>query len=176
VRRGLEEAGIDYEIAPRLVRGLDYYNRTVFEFFTPAFEAAQSALGGGGRYDPLAEMVGSRVPVAGVGVALGCERIVAAMPEMPSPRLDLFVAVATLERSAAAGAWVRTLRAGGHRVDWTGGDRSLKSQFKAADRSGAAAVAIVGEEWASGRVRLKRLATGEEAEVDIEEVGEWLDR
>ncbi|HAX81337.1 MAG TPA: histidine--tRNA ligase [Actinobacteria bacterium] len=176
VRAGLEEAGIAYEIAPRLVRGLDYYNRTVFEFYSTAFEAAQSALGGGGRYDPLAELVGSRVPVAGVGVALGCDRIVAAMPEPAPPRLDLFVAVATPVRSGAAGAWVRSLRASGHRVDWTGGDRSLKAQFKAADRSGAAVVAIVGDEWDAGQVRLKRLATGEEAAVDIEEVGAWLNR
>jgi histidyl-tRNA synthetase len=172
----LVEAGVSYEIAPLLVRGLDYYNRTVFEFFSPAFEAAQSSLGGGGRYDPLAELVGSKVPVAGVGVALGCDRIVAAMPDAGEPRLDVFVAVATPDRTAAAGAWVRTLRATGHRVDWVTGARSLKAQFKAADRSGAAVVAIVGEEWDAGQVRLKRLATGEEAAVNIEEVGPWLKR
>ena len=176
VRSGLEEAGIPYEIAPRLVRGLDYYNRTVFEFFSPAFEAAQSSLGGGGRYDPLAELVGSRTAVAGVGVALGCERIVAAMPDSARPRLDVFVAVADTQRSGTAAAWVRFLRGSGWRVDWTGGDRSLKAQFKAADRSGAAVVAIIGEEWDAGQVRVKRLATGEEAAVNIEEVGAWLKR
>ncbi len=176
VRSGLEQAGVAFEITPRLVRGLDYYNRTVFEFFSTAFEAAQSSLGGGGRYDPLAEMVGSRTPVAGVGVALGCDRIVAAMPDARGPRLDLFVAVATAARKGAAEAWVRQLRAGGLRVDWIGDERSLKAQFKAADRSGAAAVAIVGDEWETGAVRVKRLATGEEATVSIEEVGAWLSR
>ncbi|HEX5630130.1 MAG TPA: histidine--tRNA ligase [Acidimicrobiia bacterium] len=176
VRAGLEAAGVSYEIAPRLVRGLDYYNRTVFEFVSPAFEAAQSSLGGGGRYDPLAELVGSRTAVAGVGVALGCERIVAAMPPVTGPRLDLFVALATAERTAAAAAWVRALRAAGWRVDWVGGDRSLKAQFKSADRSGASAVAIVGDEWDDGRVRVKRLATGEEATVEIEEVTAWMSR
>ena len=176
VRSGLEAAGVRYEIAPRLVRGLDYYNRTVFELFSPAFEAAQSSLGGGGRYDPLAELVGSRVPVAGVGVAFGCERIVAAMPEAPGPRLDLFVAVATPERTAAAAAWVRSLRGSGVRVDWAGGGKSLKAQFKAADRSGAAAVAIVGDEWESGQVRAKHLGTGVEETVAIEEVTAWLSR
>jgi histidyl-tRNA synthetase len=159
-----------------LVRGLDYYNRTVFEIYSPGFEAAQSSLCGGGRYDPLAEMVGSRTPVAGVGVAFGCERIVAAMPASTGPRLDVFVAVATPERTEAAASWVRALRASGLRVDWADGGRSLKAQFKAADRSGAAAVAIVGDEWDSGKVRAKRLETGEEATVMIGEVATWLSR
>jgi histidyl-tRNA synthetase len=176
VRAGLDDAGIGYEIAPRLVRGLDYYNRTVFELFSPAFEAAQSSLGGGGRYDPLAEMIGSPVPVPGVGVALGCERIVAAMAEPGEPRLDLFVAVTAEARDDAAGRWVRHLRAAGLRVDWVGGSRTLKAQFKAADRSGAGAVAIVGDEWDAGEVRVKRLATGEEVTMQIEEVGAWLHR
>ena len=176
VRSGLDEAGIAYEIAPRLVRGLDYYNRTVFELFSSAFEAAQSSLGGGGRYDPLAELIGSRRPVAGVGVAMGCDRIVAAMPDAVEPRLDLFVAVAGSGRGPTAERWVRRLRATGLRVDWAGDDRPLKSQFKAADRSGARAVAIVGDEWDAGAVRLKRLATGEETTIEIEEVGAWLHR
>lgn len=176
VRAGLDAAGVKYEIAPRLVRGLDYYNRTVFEFVSPAFEAAQSSLGGGGRYDPLAELVGSRTPVAGVGVALGCERIVAAMPEATGSRLDLFVAVATAERTAAAASWVGALRRAGLRVDWAGGERSLKAQFKSADRSGAGVVAVIGDEWSQGAVRVRRLATGEEATVKIEEVAGWTSR
>lgn len=174
VRRGLDTLGVGYQIAPRLVRGLDYYNRTVFEFTSPAFEGAQSALGGGGRYDPLAEMIGSRHPVAAVGVALGCDRIVDAMPEPDPTRLDAFVVLADPERHDAAISWVAHLRAAGLRIDWVGGDRSVKAQFKAADRSGAAAVAIVGSEWATGTVIMKDLQTGEEATVEIEEVGPWL--
>jgi len=176
VRFGLDALGVTYEIAPRLVRGLDYYNRTVFELFSSAFAAAQSSLGGGGRYDPLGELIGSRRPIPAVGVALGCERIVAAMPETREPRLDLFVAMAGDARTAEAAAWVRRLRDAGLRVDWEGGGRSLKAQFKAADRSGARGVAIVGDEWDAGEVRVKDLATGEEAALDIEEVGEWLHR
>ncbi|MBI5158160.1 MAG: histidine--tRNA ligase [Acidimicrobiia bacterium] len=176
VRSGLDAAGIGYEIAPRLVRGLDYYNRTVFEVFSPAFEAAQSSLGGGGRYDPLGELIGSRLPVPGVGVAMGCDRIVAAMPDLESPRLDVFVAVAGAAREDVASSWVRRLRAEGLRVDWAGGDRSLKSQFKAADRSGAAAVAVIGDEWERGEVRVKSMATGEEVTMDIEEAVAWLHR
>jgi len=176
VRAGLDAAGIVYEIAPRLVRGLDYYNRTVFEFFSSAFEAAQASLGGGGRYDPLGELIGSRTPLPGVGVALGCDRIVAAMPDVAFPRLDVFVAVAGAARDDAASDWVRRLRVEGLRVDWVGGERSLKAQFKAADRGGAAAVAVIGDEWDRGEVRMKWMATGEEATMDIEEVVAWLHR
>src|SRR3990172_7223660 len=136
VRFGLDALGVTYEIAPRLVRGLDYYNRTVFELFSSAFAAAQSSLGGGGRYAPLGELIGSRRPIPAVGVALGCERIVAAMPETREPRLDLFVAMAGDARTAEAAAWVRRLRDAGLRVDWEGGGRSLKAQFKAADGRG----------------------------------------
>jgi hypothetical protein len=80
VRTGLERREIPYEIAPRLVRGLDYYNRTVFEYQARSYTAAQDALGGGGRYDPLAELLGGP-PTPGVGLAMGVDRIVAAMPE-----------------------------------------------------------------------------------------------
>ncbi|MEX1207287.1 MAG: histidine--tRNA ligase [Acidimicrobiia bacterium] len=172
---GLDAIGITYEIAPRLVRGLDYYNRTVFEFFSSSFEAAQDALGGGGRYDPLAELIGSGREVPAVGVALGCDRIVQAMPAVEGCRLDLFVAVADVGRRDDARRWVARLRGEGVRVDWdpTPG-RSLRGQFKAADRAGALAVAVVGDEWEAGEVTVKRLVTGEDARVPIEEVAGWL--
>lgn len=176
VRAGLDEAGIPYEIAPRLVRGLDYYNRTVFELFSTAFEAAQSSLGGGGRYDPLGELIGAKHAIPGVGVALGCDRIVAAMPTTTDYRLDLFVAVAGEARVGEAARWVRRLREAGYRVDWAGSARSVKAQFKSADRSGARAVAVVGDEWDGGEVRLRDMTTGEETTVRVEEVGEWLHR
>jgi histidyl-tRNA synthetase len=156
------------------VRGLDYYNRTVFELSSSAFEAAQSSLGGGGRYDPLAELIGARTRVPAVGVALGCDRIVEAMGAAPTARLDLYVAVADRERSEAAAKWVSELRAAGVRVDWdVSTQRSVKAQFKAANRSGAAAVAIVGDEWSDGMVSLKDLNTGDERQVAAEEVVEW---
>jgi histidyl-tRNA synthetase len=174
VQNGLDVLGIRYEMAPRLVRGLDYYNRTVFEFSSPGFEGAQSALGGGGRYDPLAEMIGSRRPVAAVGVALGCDRIVDAMPDPIGSRLDVFVVVADAERYDDALAWVTRLRGDGLRVDWIGTDRSVKAQFKAADRSAARTVAVVGEEWDQGRVAMKDLVTGDESPVVVGEVASWI--
>ncbi len=175
VRSMLEGLGIPYEIAPRLVRGLDYYNRTVFEFYSSSFEAAQSSLGGGGRYDPLAELIGSRHPVPAVGVAMGCDRIVEAMPMVGGSRLDLYVVVADRTHTVNAMEWVARLRCRGIRVDWdVSALRSVKAQFKAANRCEAVAVALVGTEWSQGLVSLKVLETGEERRVSVKEVEEWM--
>ena len=175
VRAALDGLGVPYEIDPRLVRGLDYYNRTVFEFYSSSFEAAQSSLGGGGRYDPLAELIGSRHAVPAVGVAMGCDRIVEAMPGSGGNRLDLYVVVVERNRTAEAMQWVSRLRGRGLKVDWDiSASRSVKSQFKAANRSKAAAVAMVGAEWSEGLVSLKVLETGEEHQVSVEEVEEWM--
>ena len=113
VRAGLDRRGIPYEIAPRLVRGLDYYNRTVFEYQARSYTAAQDALGGGGRYDPLAELLGGPA-TPGVGLAMGVDRIVAAMPgEAAEERLAVFVVVADRERRAEAVDLVAALRSAG---------------------------------------------------------------
>ena len=172
---GLDAVGIPYEVEGRLVRGLDYYNRTVFELFSSSFEAAQSALGGGGRYDPLAGLIGSKKEVPAVGVALGCDRIVEAMPDPGGRRLDLFVAVVDADRRDEARRWLGQLRSAGLRVEWDPvPGRSLRGQFKSADRSGAGAVAVVGDEWSEGEVTVKRFGTGEGERLQIEEVASWL--
>jgi histidyl-tRNA synthetase len=177
VRTGLDALGIPYDLEPRLVRGLDYYNRTVFEFVSTSFEAAQDSLGGGGRYDPLAELIGSPRPVPAVGVAMGCDRIVAAMADAEKSRLDVYVAVADPARHETALRWVSDLRREGVRVDWDpNGGRSLKAQFKAANRLGAAAVAIVGDEWDQGEVTVKDLETSEERRMPAGEVAGWTSR
>ncbi|HUU61002.1 MAG TPA: histidine--tRNA ligase [Acidimicrobiia bacterium] len=174
VRTGLERRGIPYEIAPRLVRGLDYYDRTVFEYQARSYVAAQDALGGGGRYDPLAEILGGP-PTPGVGLAMGVDRIVAAMPEQPGEEgLDAFVVVADPERRAEALDLAAALRSAGLRVDLDLGRRSVKAQFKAADRRGAQVVAVVGEEWERGRVTVRALAGGEEESIPIGEVAAWV--
>ena len=175
VRSALDALEVPYEIDPRLVRGLDYYNRTVFEFYSSSFEAAQSSLGGGGRYDPLAEIIGSRHPVPAVGVAMGCDRIVEAMAATRERRLDLYVVVADRDHTPDAMQWVARLRRRGLKVDWdASASRSVKSQFKAANRSQAAVAAMVGAEWSEGLVSLKVLETGEEHRVSVEEVEEWM--
>jgi histidyl-tRNA synthetase len=174
VRAGLDAAGIPYRIAPTLVRGLDYYNRTVWEYVPLNFEAAQSSVGGGGRYDPLFEMVGGK-STAAVGLAMGLDRILLARekPE-PQPSLDVFIIVAVPERRAEAQALVRDLRRSGFRADSAARDRSVKAQFKAADRARAATALVVGEEWNEGRVTARDLATGEQQPVAVEEIETWL--
>jgi histidyl-tRNA synthetase len=172
VRAGLERRGIPYEIAPRLVRGLDYYNRTVFEYQARSYTAAQDALGGGGRYDPLAALLGGPA-TPGVGLAMGVDRIVAAMPEETAEHLAVFVVVADRERRAEAVDLVAGLRSQGLAADLDLGERSVKAQFKVAGRRGAAVAAVVGAEWAEGRVTVRALATGEEQTVPIAEVAAW---
>ncbi|MBU1226624.1 MAG: histidine--tRNA ligase [Actinobacteria bacterium] len=169
---GLQRRGIPYEISPRLVRGLDYYNRTVFEYVSAAYTAAQEALGGGGRYDPLAEMLGGP-PVAAVGLAMGVDRIVLAMPKFPPGGPDVFVAVADPARREDAIGLVAALRDAGLWSEMDLGDRSLKAQFKVAGRRGSRLVAVVGDEWSEGLVTVRRMSDGEERPVAIEEVASW---
>jgi histidyl-tRNA synthetase len=174
VRAGLERRGIAYEIAPRLVRGLDYYNRTVFEYLSRSYVAAQDSLGGGGRYDPLAEILGGP-PLPAVGLAMGVDRIVLAMPAHGrQASLDVFVVVADSGRRGDALDLLARLRAAGLRADIDLADRSVKAQFRAADRRGAAAVAVVGAEWTDGMVTVRRMAGGDEQRVAVEEVEAWL--
>ena len=172
VRAGLERRGIPYEIAPRLVRGLDYYNRTVFEYVSRSYTAAQGALGGGGRYDPLAELLGGPA-TPGVGLAMGVDRIVAAMPGDSGEHLAVFIVLADRGHRAEALDLVGALRAAGLAADLDLGERSVKAQFKVASRRGAAVAAVVGAEWDEGRVTVRALATGEEQTVPIAEVAAW---
>ncbi|HVE93674.1 MAG TPA: histidine--tRNA ligase [Acidimicrobiales bacterium] len=139
VRAGLDAAGIAYDIDRSLVRGLDYYTRTTFEFAALALDAAQNAAGGGGRYDGLVEELGGPV-TPGIGFGLGIERILDAcdaegvFPE-PTDRLDVFVIDTT--GGAAARDATLLLRAAGVRADRSFDGRSWKAQMKEAQRSGA---------------------------------------
>ncbi len=139
VRAGLDAAGIAYDIDPTLVRGLDYYTRTTFEFEAAALESAQNAAGGGGRYDGLIEQLGGP-ETPGIGFGLGIERILIACDAegvfpAPTTRLDVFVIDTTGGESGRDVA--RELRAAGLRVDRAFDERSFKSQMTAALRSGA---------------------------------------
>jgi histidyl-tRNA synthetase len=174
VQAGLKRLDISFEIEPRLVRGLDYYNRTVFEYVPRGYEAAQSSVGGGGRYDGLAEILGGpHVPA--VGVAMGLDRIMlAAAHSEDEPFLDAFVIVADPARRADGLDLVRRLRDDGLRVDVDLVERSVKAQFRLADRRKARAALIVGEELDEGLLAVRDLASGEQATVPIEGVTAWL--
>ncbi|MDQ3962856.1 MAG: histidine--tRNA ligase [Actinomycetota bacterium] len=164
----LTDIKVDYELAPKLVRGLDYYTRTAFEFVADGL-GAQDAVGGGGRYDGLSESLGGpRLP--GIGFALGVDRILLARTEDPldTEELDVFV-VAVGEGTAREAFKIATrLRNAGIAADLDLGERAMKGQMKAADRSGARWAAILGErELASGKVTLKHLKTADQQEVAL---------
>ncbi len=180
VKALLDGAGIDYAEDPTLVRGLDYYTRTVFEVQT-GDERAQNALGGGGRYDKLAEEVGGR-PTPGFGFALGYERCVLALQEQgmefpPAQRCELFVACVDDSLRAPAFRLVQECRDAGFACEMDHQHRSLKSQFKLADKLGAAHVAVLGpDEYGQGQVTLRDMGTHTEALVGLSEVVDELGR
>ena len=158
VREGLDSLGISYEISPRLVRGLDYYTRTTFEFASTALENAQNAVGGGGRYDGLAESLGGK-PTPGIGFALGVDRILLACDaeevfESPGVTPDVFIV--DLVGGGEATVLADQLRQNGIAADRGFDGRSMKAQMKVADRSNAPWAIIIGEsEQAEGNVTLR---------------------
>lgn len=165
VKRGLAAVGVKFEIDPHLVRGLDYYTRTTFEFRCRALDAAQDALGGGGRYDGLAEMLGGGVTPA-LGFAIGTERTIAAIEKtggvQPAPDSDelLLVVVMPLVEEARDISLqaVSFLRAAGVPSDLGIPGRSAKAQLRAASKRGARAAVLIGnDEIASGLVTLRFL-------------------
>ena len=179
VRAGLEAAGIAFEHDPLLVRGLDYYTRTAFEFISDALAAADSTVCGGGRYDGLAEILGGpRTP--GVGFGLGLDRVLLAMEaerlDPPAPRLPRCFVVAFGEGAAAAGERLAAeLREAGVSTTVPLEPRPLKAQLKMADHAGAAYTAIVGpDELDRGSVRLRRMGDGAEEDVPRSDVVNWL--
>ncbi len=169
----LDALGVRYVVDHRLVRGLDYYTRTTFEFVIAGREGQQQAIGGGGRYDGLAELLGGR-PTPGIGFGIGLDRTILAMEEqgvtLPS-RGPLVAVVGTAADDHADRLRVAAaLREAGLAVRPDGSDRKLGKQLEAAAKAGAAWAAIVGEELAEGRVGLKDLATGEQQTVALDAV------
>ncbi len=160
VRTGLEALGIPYTISPRLVRGLDYYTRTTFEYTAEALPGAQNAVGGGGRYDGLVEDLGGP-DTPGIGFALGVDRILLACDAetaFPTPAPSVQVFVVDVTGGSHALDVCERLRSAGIGADRSYGGRSMKAQMKVADRSGALLAAIIGDdEAAAGEVTLRDL-------------------
>ncbi len=175
VKTYLDGAGLTYVEDSRLVRGLDYYTRTVFEVQVTEGMGSQNAIGGGGRYDKLAEEVGGR-QTPGFGWALGYERCVLALEAAgyefePAQRCDLFVACVDDSVRGTAFSLVQAARDGGLVGEMDHQHRSLKSQFKLADKLQADKVAILGpDELAAGQVKLRNMKTHEEATVSLDVV------
>ncbi|MDQ4024820.1 MAG: histidine--tRNA ligase, partial [Actinomycetota bacterium] len=167
----LDEVSTSYELEPRLVRGLDYYTRTAFEFVAGNL-GSQSAVGGGGRYDGLAESLGGD-PLPGIGFALGLDRVLLAGDAFSdrTARVDAYVVTATPDARSAAFALATRLRAAGAGADLDLAGRSMKGQMKDAARSGARWAVILGaEELAAGAATIKDLSTGEQERVPLDEV------
>jgi histidyl-tRNA synthetase len=162
VRSLLDAAGISYVVDPTLVRGLDYYTRTIFSFVCDQL-GAQSEVGGGGRYDGLIEQLGGQ-PTPAVGFAAGIERILLALDEeVPASGRDAFVAIADPGQRARAMALAVELRHAGLAAEVDLAGRSLKGQLKQADRLGARRVLIL---EADGSAQLRDMKTGEQRPAD----------
>ncbi len=169
VRRLLDQAGISYELDGTLVRGLDYYTRTVFAFESDEL-GAQSEVGGGGRYDRLIEQLGGP-PTPAAGWAAGIERILMARGSEGEPRAhNVFVAAVDPQRERAL-ALVTELRQAGVRAELDLAGRGLKGQMRHADRLGAAHAVILD---ADGSAQLRDMRSGEQREIDLAKVTEEL--
>ncbi len=175
VRAHLDALGVAYEVNPRLVRGLDYYTKTTFEFVHDGL-GAQSGIGGGGRYDGLMRQLGGKLELSGIGFGLGVDRTVLALEaEGLAPASDARCQVFGVPLGAPAKAeLVRLageLRRSGVAVDLAYGDRGLRGAMKAADRSGARFALVLGEsELAAGEVVVKDLRDGSQRTVATADV------
>ena len=175
VQKYLRAMGIVFELNPRLVRGLAYYTRTVFEV-QPQEEGAQSTLGGGGRYDNLIEELGGK-PTPAVGFAAGLERIILNLKRQnldipPLPRPDAFIAYLGEQAKIEAMKIGAALRKAGIPVVMATGDKSLRGQMRQADSLGIAYTLILGEQEVSQRsVLLRDMTSGEQKTIPLAEIG-----
>ena len=174
VQKHLKALGVEFTINPRMVRGLDYYTGTTFEFVHSDL-GAQSGIGGGGRYDGLMEILGGQ-PLSGIGFGLGVDRaLLAAIAEGVLPRdsftSDLFIIPLGEAAKSSALTIASELRNSGITTEIAFGDRALKGAMKAADKSGARFVVVLGEaELQAGSVELKRMDDGAVTSVKIEQL------
>ncbi len=178
VRAILDAAGVAYRINPRLVRGMDYYNLTVFEWVTDKL-GAQGTVCAGGRYDKLIEQLGGK-PAPGVGWGMGIERMLMLLEEtgqiLPEPALHAYAIVPSAQNLPQVMVALEALRAAGVSVVMHPGQSSMKSQFKKADASGAAYALVFGEdELAQGQVAVKPLRNAGAAQYlrSLASVDDW---
>jgi histidyl-tRNA synthetase len=168
----LDALGVRHVIDHRLVRGLDYYTRTTFEFFVAGREGQQDAVGGGGRYDGLVELLGGRA-TPGIGFGLGLDRTVLALQAQgaePPDGAPLVAVLGTGEDHADRLRVAGELRSAGIRVRPDGSDRKLGKQLEAASKAGSEWAVIVGDELARGEVALKDMRSGEQRSLPLSEV------
>jgi histidyl-tRNA synthetase len=169
VQTYLQERGIRYEVKPRLVRGLDYYMRTTFEVVHGNLGSQNSVLGGG-RYDGLAESLGSSVPAPGIGFSIGEDRLVMTVDQGAAAALDIYMAPLGETALLHAGGLARDLRRSGVSVE-VAANAKLKRAMELANKLGARYALILGDdEIAAGRYSLKNMQSGEQRQVSREEL------
>jgi len=180
LRAHLDAMGVTYRLDPRLVRGLDYYTRTTFEFFPQGREGQQDALGGGGRYDGLIELLGGR-PTPGIGFGLGLDRVVLALAAagVTPPELGIVATVVVGADPADTVTRLRIatqLRAAGLSARAELGQRKLGKQLESASRDGAHLAVICGDEMAAGQVLVRDLQAGTQRPVALGELVREIQR
>ncbi len=173
VQNILKQHGVEYEINPRLVRGLDYYNRTVFEWVTTRL-GAQGTICAGGRYDGLIEQIGGKAAPA-MGFAMGIERLLALLQDdgmaLPKPSLDVYVVHQGELANQMASRVAEQLRDANLRVVMHCGGGGFKSQMKKADGSGAIVAVVIGDDEAqANQVSVKPMQGGEQVRVSVEQL------
>ena len=173
VKRFLDDRGIEYEVRPRMVRGLDYYMRTTFEVVHGALGAQNSVLGGG-RYDGLAESLGSKIHSPGIGFSIGEDRLVMSVEgEQTATPLDLYIAALGEAATREAAILARDFRRAGISVEVA--ECKLKRAMELANKLAARYVLIAGDnEIAAGRFALKNMATGEQLDLTRDEIAARL--
>ena len=172
VKKYLDSMGINYTVNPRIVRGLDYYTRTVFEFVSNAI-GAQGTVCGGGRYDLLVEELGGpKTPALGFGMGTGRLKMLLSAQgiELPGDNVcEIYIAPTDKESSYKVMSMVTDLRASGIHAETDVVGRSLKAQMKYADKIGARYTTVIGsDELAAGKVKVKNMSSGSVAELDID--------
>ena len=180
VREHLDAIGVPYRLEPGLVRGLDYYTRTAFEFYVTGREGQQQAIGGGGRYDGLVELLGGR-PTPGIGFGIGLDRLILALTEtgadIPAEPAPVAVVVGADPDDTVTRLRVATdLRAAGIAARAELGRRKLGKQLEAASRDHAHFAVIVGDELASGEVGLRDLPAGTQKLVQVADLAREIER
>lgn len=174
LKENLDAYGIEYTVDPGIVRGLDYYTKTAFEFISKNI-GAQGTVCGGGRYDHLSEELGGP-PISGVGFGLGIERLLLTMDangvEIPQPQgADAFIVVMGGEARKVGLGLMRTLRREGFKVEMDDMARNVKNQFKYADRTKAVKAIVIGdEELAKNQVAIRNMETGEQILVAMDDI------
>ena len=174
MRGYLQQLGVAWQDEPRLVRGLDYYTRTTFEFAHSGL-GAQSAIGGGGRYDGLLETLGGQ-PLPGIGFGLGVDRTLLAcvaegVAPAPAGRVDVFLIPLGDQAKERLVALLADLRTCGVRADLEYGGKGLKGAMKSADRSGATFTVVVGDrDLAQNAASVKEMASGHQESVSLTDI------